>query len=208
MPASIRKLLCALVVPLPQPLKRLFFRHVLGWEVARDACVGLSFVHADEVTLEAGSRIGHLNLIRNVRLLHLAPRASIGNFNHVFGPPPWGEFVDRSFRLGEGSLLTSRHFVDVSGRVVIGRNCTIGGRDTHLWSHSLFHSDGVISLSPRSLIIENDVYVGARATLVHSTIPARAVVAAGAVVSKSFAAEEGEALLIAGNPAVVVRRRA
>jgi hypothetical protein len=98
----------------------------------------------------------------SVRLLHLAPRASIGNFNHVFGPPPWGEFVDRSFRLGEGSLLTSRHFVDVSGRVVIGRNCTIGGRDTHLWSHSLFHSEGVISLSPRSLIIENDAYVGAR----------------------------------------------
>ena len=204
---SVRSLVQVLAAPLPQPFKRRVFRRALGWVVADDAYVGLSYLDADHVVLEPGSYIGHFNLVRQVRSLHLGRGAYVKHFNHFFGCPEFSEFVDRSFAMGERSQIMSRHFFDVSGTVRIGSGCTIGGRETQMWSHSLVTRDGVDRLEPREMVLGDGVYVGARALLVHCRVPARAIVGAGAVLTRSYEADDGAQLVLAGNPAVVVRTR-
>ena len=101
----------------------------------------------------------------------------------------------------------SHHFIDVLGTVTIGANTTIGGRDTHFWSHSRFYDE---ALSPQLEAIDIKVgknsYVGARATLIGCSIPEGAIVGAGSIVNKSFENDKNYNFLIAGNPAKIKKR--
>src|SRR3954451_10433282 len=97
--ATARKLLCLLAAVLPQPLKRALFRRVLGWEVADDAYVGLSYIGAATVKLGPGSHIGHFNIVRNIRRLELGRHAYIKDFNHIFGGVPAGMEGARAFQV-------------------------------------------------------------------------------------------------------------
>jgi acetyltransferase-like isoleucine patch superfamily enzyme len=88
--------------------------------------------------------------------------------------------------------------------VQIGDRTSIAGQGTHIWSH---RADPVAvghALRPAEVLVGNDVYVGARATLLHCSIPDRAVVGAAAVVTKAFPAGD-HPVLIAGNPGRVVK---
>jgi len=199
---TVKQLICLIAVPLPQPFKRTVYR-LLGWEVSSSARIGLSYLDAEHVSLGPGAVIGHFNIVRNLRRFEMGSGAYIKHLNDFFGGMPTTTFPDREFRLGDRSLVMSRHFFDVSGRVTIGRDCILGGRDSQFWSHSRFARAGVPSLEPRELIIEDRVYTGARVTIVHCVLPRGATVGAGAVVTKSFAAE-GDDMVIAGNPAVAV----
>lgn len=58
------------------------------------------------------------------------------------------------------------------------------------------------------MVIGDGALVFASAVLVHCEIPPGAIVAAGAVLTKSYEPEPSQRLLIAGNPTVVVRRQA
>jgi serine acetyltransferase len=198
---SGRELACALAVPLPQRLKHAIYRR-LGWEIATSARIGLSYLHAERVTLGPGAVIGHFNVVRNVGRFEVGRGAYIKHLNDFFGRPRSADFPDRDFSLGDRSLIMSRHFFDVCGRITIGRDCVVGGRDSHFWSHSQFISHGSPSLEPRVLVLEDGVYTGARVTIVHCTVPRGATVGAGAVVTKSFEAT-GREMLIVGNPASV-----
>lgn len=193
-------------VVLPQRLKCAMYRRVFGWEIASGVHIGFSFIDAEHVVLGAGAHIGHFNVIRSARSFSMGEGAYVKHLNDFFGRPPVGRFVDRSIEVGQRSLIMSRHFFDLSGTIVIGDDVIIGGRASQFWSHSRFKHLGGPELEPRRLDVGDRVYVGARATLVHCAIPCDAVVGAGAVLTKSFAAEPGEQLLIVGNPAEIVRR--
>ncbi len=192
--AVLRTVLLLVAVVLPQAAKRRLYG-MLGWEIDPTVRIGLSYLDAEHVALGAGVRIGHFNVVRKLRSFTIGRDSYILNFNKFFGgPADW----DRTFALGEESRIMSAHYFDVSGRITIGRDCNIGGRDTQIWSHSRFTTQGT---EPREVVIEEGVYTGARATIVHCRIPAFSVIGAGAVVTRSF---EDQGMLIAGNPATPV----
>lgn len=206
--SNFQKLLRLLAMVLPQPIKRAVFRHVFHWKVADDAYVGCSYIGADSVTLGPGTRIGHGNIIRNVRIFELGRAAFIKDFNHIFGCPPMGVPSEPSFRLGEYGAVMSRHFFEVGGGITIGDGATIGGRGTHIYTHSLIAPEGGAPyIGLEEMVIGAGVKVFANVILVHCSIPTGAHVAAGSVLTKSYQADPGEHLLIAGNPAAIVRRR-
>ena len=205
--ARVDKLLRLLAVVLPQPLKRAVFRRVLRWEIAPDAYVGLSYIGADSVKLGPGSYIGHFNIVRNIRRLELGRRAYIKDFNHIFGGTPAGMEGERSFRLGDNSNVMSRHFFDVGGTVAIGNDCLIGGRGTQVYTHSLVTDGDGHRWKVADMDIGDGAFVFAGAVLVHCRIAPGAIVAAGAVLTKSYEPDGDERLLIAGNPAAVVGTR-
>ena len=206
--SRVQTLLRLVAVILPQPVKRALFRQLLGWNVAADAYVGLSYIGAEAVTLGPGSRIGHFNIVRNVRVFELGRGAFIKDFNHIFGCPPVGVPSEPSFRLGDGGAVMSRHFFEAGGGITIGAGATIGGRGTHIYTHSLIAPEGGEPfIDIQCMRIGAGAKVFANAILVHCSIPPGAHVAAGAVVTKSYEAAPDECLLIAGNPATVVRRR-
>lgn len=206
--SNAHKLLLLFAAVLPQSLKRALFRRVLGWNVADDAYVGCSYIGAEAVTLGPGSHIGHFNIVRNVRSLQLGRRAYIKDFNHIFGCTPLGMPGERSFRLGDDGHVMSRHFFEVGGAIIIGNDTLIGGRGTQVYTHSLIAPEGAEEWKVGEMVIGDGAKVFASAILVHCRIPAGAIIAAGAVLTRSYEPEPNQRLLIAGNPAIIVGRRA
>lgn len=206
--STVQKLLRLVAVVLPQPLKRMLFRHVFGWNVADDAYVGLSYIGADDVTLGPGSHIGHFNIVRNVRILDVGARTYIKDFNHIFGCTPAGMYGERAFRVGDDVHIMSRHFFEVGGAITVRSGATIAGRGTQIYSHTLVTPRGFHEWKVGEVVIGEGVKVFAGSILVLCRVPPDAIVGAGAVLTRSYEPEPKQRLLIAGNPAVVVERRA
>jgi acetyltransferase-like isoleucine patch superfamily enzyme len=198
------KLLLIVAVPLPQPLKALIYRRVFGWQIGRNVRIGLSYLEGRQVSLGDGVTIRHFNVFKGLKRLTVGPGTFIANFNEFFGNyygPEWpGELS-----IGANVNCMSHHFVDVGGQVIIGDHVVLGGRDTHIWSHQMGMQQGVQRLMPLKVCIGEDVYVGARATLLGCNIPNGAVVGAGSVVTRDFEPQDCR-VLIAGNPATIKKR--
>lgn len=207
MAPRLYKFLQLVAMPLPQGLKRQFFRHVLGWSVASDAYVGFSYMGTEHATLEAGSHIGHFNVIRNMVSVHFGRNTYMKDFNQMFGTTPPGEEGARTFYLGEESHIMSRHFFEVGGAIKMGRHTLLAGRGSQIYTHSLVTLDGIDRWKVSEVNIGEGAKIYASAILVHCNIPRGAIVAAGAVLTKSYESQGDERLLIAGNPAVVVGTR-
>lgn len=195
-----------LAVVLPQSLKRLYMRHVLGWDIAGDAYVGLSYIGAESVTLGPGSRIGHFNVVRNIRVLELGRQGYIKDLNDIFGCTPYGEYGERAFRLGDRAHVMSRHFFEVGGAITLGEDVVIGGRGTQIYTHSVITSTGVPHWKVGEMNIGSGARIYASTILIHCTIPPNAIVVAGAVLTKSYDPEPDVRLVLGGNPAKIIAR--
>ncbi len=200
----IRKLLLLLVVVLPAPLKRTAYRRLFGWDVGPGVRIGLSYLDARSAAFGEAARVGHFNVVRGLNHLHVGRGSYVANFNQVSGNRFDAIFPSR-LHVGDHVQLMSHHFLDAAGTVTIADGATLGGRDTHVWSHTLVVDDaGGRHLRPLDVTVGPGAYLGARVTLVGCSVPAGAFVGAGSVVTKSFPADpDGRPLLIAGNPATI-----
>ena len=108
-----------------------------------------------------------------------------------------------SLRIGRHTDVTSHHYFDCSGGIVIGEHSVINGRGSQLWTHYRVNAE---ELQARPLSIASRGFaVCANATLVYCHIPDDCIVGAGAVVTRDFT-QGGTGLLLAGNPASVKKR--
>ena len=200
----IRRLLLLLPVLLPAAPKRSYYRRVLGWDVGPGVRIGLSYLDARAATFGPAARVGHFNVFRGLAELRVGRGSYLANFNQVSAARHDPNLPSRLV-IGDHVNLMSHHFLDVAGVVTIGDGATVGGRDSHVWSHTVaVGDDGRQSLQPRDVTVGPGAYLGARVTLVGCAVPADAFVGAGSVVTKRFPADpDGRRLLIAGNPAAV-----
>ena len=187
---------------LPNNLKRYLFQLALGWKIGPGSKIGCSIILCSNVLIGAHCRVGHFNIIYNLKSFTIGDRSKIGNLNHFIAH--WAPTWPGAFSIGRDSRITSRHFFDCSGKIEIGDFCCVGGRDSQCWTHVLT-IPGMDLVQWRELKIEPRCYIAARATLVYCKIPADSIVGAGAVVIKDFL-DQGTGLLIAGNPATVRKR--
>jgi acetyltransferase-like isoleucine patch superfamily enzyme len=88
--------------------------------------------------------------------------------------------------------------------IIIGKNCMFA-HDVELWatdSHPIFNYSGEIINKSLPIIIEDDVWIGAKVSILKGvTIGNGAIVGIASVVSKSLP----EKSICAGNPAVLKR---
>lgn len=183
------------------------YRRLCGYRIAKDASVGIALIAVAQADLDAGARIGHFTIVRNLERLSLAPKARIGTFNWIFGMlPSTRYFTDEPDRLSalimeEDASLTSRHIVDCTNTVTLGAFSTVAGFYSQLLTHGIDVATNRQTSAP--ICVGRHAMIGTRVILLKGArVPDRAVVGAGSVFR---GAPDGSGGLWSGVPATRVR---
>lgn len=190
----------------PNVIKQFIYRYALGWTIGKHVDIGFSFIDADNVIIGDNVSIGHLNIIRTIRVFEIGDGSVIKNSNQFNGGRNGGKKKWKSrLIIGKRASVMSHHFIDACGEVTLSDGATLAGRGSHLWSHTIaFTPEGKRDLLPTHVNIGPRVYVGANSTLLGCQIPHYSIVGAGSLVNKKFeAAADNVCLLIAGSPAKI-----
>lgn len=198
--------ICILILFFPWRIRRLMYIHLLGYKISDDCFIGFTLVAIEELVMQPGSKIGHLNIVKGLKLLSMSREASLGSLNWITGFPKGesqiGHFNgqlerDPSLYLGEHSAITSRHYIDCTDKVTIGKFTTLAG----IRSQVLTHSIDIKESKQHALSIEIGDYcfIGTSCVFLKgSTVPNCSVVGAMSLINKSF---DKEYVLYAGVPA-------
>ena len=193
--------LAALIALLPLNALRVLGYRLLGYRI-RDSRIGFGTILAvDEVELES-CKIGPFNLFAGPMRIHIHRGASIGNRNE-FICGYWvlrDEYKDahylRTLEICEDALITSRHYFDLSGSLVLGERSWIAGIDSQFWTHGAGVED-------RDIRIGSDCYIGSAVRFSPgSSLGDYVLVAMGSVVSGEVPESN---VLIGGVPAKVLK---
>jgi acetyltransferase-like isoleucine patch superfamily enzyme len=198
---KLKIFLAALISLLPLNGLRVLGYRLLGYQI-RHARIGFGTVIAvDEAILES-CKIGPFNVFAGPMKIHIHPGASIGNRNE-FICGYWvlrEEYKDhhypRHLEVCAEALITSRHYFDLSGALVLGERSWIAGIDSQFWTHGA-------GVPERTITIGTGCYIGSAVRFAPgSSIGDDVVVAMGSVVSGVL--PESNAL-IGGVPAKVLK---
>ncbi len=198
---KLKIVLAALISLLPLNGLRVLGYRLLGYRI-REARIGWGTIIAvDEATLDS-CKIGPLNLLVGPMKIQVRRGASIGNRNE-FVCGYWvlrEEYREahylRSLEVCEEALITSRHYFDLSGSLVLGERSWIAGVDSQFWTHGAGVTD-------RDIQIGSDCYLGSAVRFSPgSSIGDRVLVAMGSVVSGQI---PDSSALVGGVPAKVLK---
>lgn len=175
---------------------------LLGHKVHPSARIApIVVVGTPHMVIAEGALIGPFNVIRNVPTFEMAEHSEIGQWNWISAAPFLVEArhspLSGTFRIGAHSAVTSRHYFDCSGGVVIDQFVTIAGVRSVFMTHGIDVDDAVLDTSP--IHIGQYAMVGGSCKFVlGATVPEYSVVAMGSVVTAGLT--EASALY-AGVPA-------
>lgn len=113
-----------------------------------------------------------------------------------------------NLQIGNNVSIHPMCYIDAFGNITIGDNVSIAHGVTILSANhqykdydKMINDQGVVK---RPLKIENNIWIGAKATLLGGiTVKSGTIIAAGAVVTKNY----GENVVLAGIPAKVIKMR-
>jgi acetyltransferase-like isoleucine patch superfamily enzyme len=205
----VAHLLYTLGLLLPWRLRRQWLSILFGYDIHPSSHIGYSWVMPERLVLGEGARIGHMTVCRILDLVELGPYASIGQWNWITGIPAGDtEFYQHmtgrraEFVMGPHSAVTSRHYVDCAGGVAIGAYATVAGIRSQIFTHSLDIEQS--RQSAQKITIGSYTMIGTGSILLPgSSVPDRAVVGAGSVVTGSL---DESLYLYAGVPARPIRK--
>jgi bifunctional N-acetylglucosamine-1-phosphate-uridyltransferase/glucosamine-1-phosphate-acetyltransferase GlmU-like protein len=125
------------------------------------------------------SHIGNFNSFKYINSCDMK-HARIKNKNSFIGSH---DFEPSDMIIKEKSLITHRHYFDLTMSIFIGNNVVFAGECSQIWTHGFNHKrimkSGIIKLG-------NNIYIGSRALLVPGIeICDNVTIAAGTTVSKS-----------------------
>jgi acetyltransferase-like isoleucine patch superfamily enzyme len=203
---SLKALAMLPTLLMPWSLKRLYLRHVFGWQLHRKSRIGFSIVIADQVVLEEGAWIGHFNLVMPIGLLHLHRQASLGYYNRVVGAQGGGSYPNEPDRVSalvieQHSAITRHHIIDCSNTVRIGSFTIFAGFRSQILTHS--PDLATSSQTTRPVTIGSYCFIGTGSIVLQgSQIPDCSIVSAGSVFSGGGGPSHH---IYAGNPARPVK---
>jgi acetyltransferase-like isoleucine patch superfamily enzyme len=195
MRGTMKKLLMLAITPLPSRVKVFVYRRLLKFDVAVDASIGFSLIVCQRLVLESQAIIGHMSVIRGEMTLHMKAQSSIGQFNWITGgnaDPDYFKTSDRhpGLVLGEHSSITSRHVLDCTDRIAIGRFTTIAGYRSIFLTHGIDYRASRQDCEP--ILIGDYCLIGSNVTVLKGvTIANRTILGAGSVLAKSIPSELG-----------------
>lgn len=158
-----------------------------SWNIAPTARVGSNvFWRVGSLRVDDGAIVGLVNVFRALQDVHIRREAVIGQLNW-FSAAAQVETGDvgalhRSLYLDDQSAITSRHFIDCSGGVFVGRRTTVAGVRSTIMSHGPDFIAGSMNVAP--VRIGEYCFIAANTLITMGcTVSDRVVVAAGSVVA-------------------------
>lgn len=206
----IRKMLAAVSIGLPWPLRRRLLNRFCGARIDPTARIGWSLVLCDELEMGPHSHIAHLTLVKGIRRLSLGEHAILGSLNWVSGfpqgltdSPHFRDAADRdpALVIGRHAAITSRHILDCTDTITVGAYATVAGYRSQILTHSVSIRESRQRCAP--VTIGAYCFVGTGSILLPgAALPDYSVLAAGAVLNRSMAAPH---MLYGGCPAKAVQ---
>jgi acetyltransferase-like isoleucine patch superfamily enzyme len=205
-----KTILAIITIFLPQILKKIIYRRLFKYQISSSSKIGFSYINVKMLILCSDSYIGHMNIIKNLSLLHLDDKSIIGNLNWITGFPQDSKSIhfshqtDRnpSLYIGKHSSVTNRHLIDCTNTVTFGSFSTLGGFRSQILSHSIDFEQCRQSSSP--VYISDYCFIGSGSILLPGCkIPNYSIVGAGSVITKDL---KHEYTLYCGSPAKPVKQ--
>lgn len=171
------------------------FGHVIAADAVLGSCLVLSLGHLDAA---AHAVVASGNFVRGLRELVVGEHAAVGPWNILTAHPAFQHAGENGeLWVGAHAVITSRHSIDCSGRVVLGAFSSVAGHDTQMLTHQVDFSVPVQTCAV--IEIGDHSFVGTRCTVLSGArLPDRSVLAAGSLLRPGPAEGAG---LYAGSPA-------
>lgn len=198
-----------ILFPFPWRVRRFFFQKIYKYEIHSSARIGRSIILSRRLVMKENSIIRNGNLIKKIDLLCLNQGACIASFNLISGVSTaeierYQINGDRKCQLilEENATITSRHFIDCNGGVVVGAYTTVAGNGTQILTHSI---DPYLNREiAKPISIGKYCFVGTRCLFLPGTaLPDYSILGGGSVVTKKLVVPS---CLYAGAPAVVRKK--
>jgi acetyltransferase-like isoleucine patch superfamily enzyme len=197
---KLKLVLAALISILPINALRVLGYRLLGYQV--DGRIGFGTVVAVSTARIEKCKIGAFNLFIGPMQVEIGAGASIGERN-TFSCGFWttqaqykNKNYARSLQIGANAVITSGHYFDLAGSVVLGENSWVAGIGSQFWTHGAGVTD-------RDIRIGRDCYLGSAVRFAPgSAVGDNTIVAMGSVVTKKFDLMKA---MIGGVPATVLR---
>lgn len=200
--STIVTLARALVWLLPPSAVKNSLVRALGSTVGRDVRLGPNLVLGPvRFALADGASIGSFNVFRALREVRLDTDAYIGNLNQITAVPAYRAH-DPGFgllHLSPGAGMTNRHYVDCSGRFVVGTFSMIAGVRSVFQTHELDLAENRARAG--DIIVGERCFTGTGVQMLqNSYLPDRSLLASGSTRIRT-AAGDPAGQLYAGTPA-------
>ncbi|MGV0795035.1 acyltransferase [Mycolicibacterium sp. XJ1819] len=192
---------------LPSGPFKLWALRKLGNRIGDDVVIGPTLVlGCGPFWIGDHSAIGAGNTFRHLRHVRMAANTGLGNWNYITAQIAYQKFSDYVgiFIVEELSGITSRHYLDCGGQIVLRRNSGVGGLKSILQSHEIDLQKNETTVG--QIILEENSMTGTGCILLKGArLPEKSVLAAGSVLIKSRDDALKPCGLYAGSPAKYVR---
>lgn len=176
---------CVITVFMPQTVKRALMTRFFDWTIDESATIGASLIMVSRLVLGPRCRISHGNVIKGCEKVILEEGARIGVLNWISSPPTDLPDLKPGRRphlsMGKESSIVNRHLIDCTDFVQLGDYAVLAGNRSQILTHEPSFVDRVVNTKPVAIGSHSVVFTSTILTA-GASVPARSVVAAGAVV--------------------------
>lgn len=192
----MKKLLKALIVIMPWPLKRWMLCKFFGYKIHPSAHIGLAWVYPGYLEMDEKSKIHHFTVVIHLDLVKIGYDSSIGRSNWVTGMSTKTDseyFKGQDTRkaeliMGKFSHFTKGHHIDCTNSIVLGDFVTIAGYQSQFLTHSINIYKNIQDSAP--IHIGDYTFVGTNVVVLGgSSLPAYSVLGAKSLLNKAYTEE-------------------
>lgn len=188
------------VVP-TNKLRVFLYRKIMGYKIKKSYLGWKTVIIAEAVEL-IGCRIDSGNCFIGPMKIKIGRGTNISK-NNRFICGWWAKSkkfeskqYGRTLNVGENVLITSDHYFDLAGSLIVGNNSWIGGKDSQFWTHGAGVKD-------RNIKIGKECYISSAVRFAPgSSVGDYSIVALASVVTRKFSEKY---VMIGGQPARALR---
>ncbi len=194
---------------LPNKLKISIYNSLFKCEIDRTARLGISYIKVKKIKMGPKATIKSFCYIKNLELLEMGERASIGRFNKITA---MALSEKRNFQyeterfpaliIGNYTAIVSSHYFDCNNKITIGDFTIVAGSGTAFFTHSINIEKNLQETSP--IEIGKYCLISSRCVIVRGAkLPNYCVLGANSTLHKHYSEPY---TLYSGVPAVPIKQ--